>query len=395
MGNDARPFAVYPESNSGSDTRPMRFDPSQWDKVGTKNFGEQPDTIDGFYHYNTEETLYRGGESWLILSRKTHFDIGELGDPVYRVLTIDEAAEWFVDCEDTPPTELNQLLKSRMISPETCGTIIKTAIRNVTSEFTARSFIEYWYKFESIWDQLDLLCTKRGMAEPPDVEIENLVVQLVTLSQSYSELSYPDRWFYTEAIARHFPDQQPCKPPVVSHHDLYPPFGEINQEYRKMANAVQETTVVLTKYSPLPRKSIGEALSGVSFFGTLCSGQCIELIKRSDDRELRDELFRRALQSLQNDDQHELSTSKPKWDGRKLMIDDVVITQYRRPSKNQTAILKAFEDNEWSSRVTDPLPPPADAQRLRETVADLNERQQTIQFRCDGTGAGVTWEMRG
>ena len=61
------------------------------------------------------------------------------------------------------------------------------------------------------------------------------------------------------------------------------------------------------------------------------------------------------------------------------------------------AILAAFEEEGWPSRIDDPLPPQPEQdskRRLSDTIKCLNRKQASplIHFRGDGTGEGVVWD---
>lgn len=91
--------------------------------------------------------------------------------------------------------------------------------------------------------------------------------------------------------------------------------------------------------------------------------------------------------------------SVPLWDAqrRELLVDGEVVKRFRVPAPNQIAVLAAFEDEGWPSRVLDPLPPQGDEhpkRRLNETIKALNghHRVRVIRFSGDGTGQGVLWE---
>ena len=85
----------------------------------------------------------------------------------------------------------------------------------------------------------------------------------------------------------------------------------------------------------------------------------------------------------------------PKWDGLKLYVGGKFICKISRKANNQRLILGSFEELGWQTHIDDPLPGGKDSQRLRETIRSLNGKQQCIEFKADGTGAGVVWEFRG
>jgi hypothetical protein len=84
---------------------------------------------------------------------------------------------------------------------------------------------------------------------------------------------------------------------------------------------------------------------------------------------------------------------KPRWDGetRTLYWGNVEVRAYKRnPANRQIDLLEAFEAAGWPPTIPDPF---RDATRLRQTVANLNEKLTpgTIRFHLDGTGDGVDW----
>jgi len=92
--------------------------------------------------------------------------------------------------------------------------------------------------------------------------------------------------------------------------------------------------------------------------------------------------------------------SPPQWDVeyRTLRVGQHVIKKYLVPARNQEAILAAFQEEGWSHRIFDPLPPQADIDpkcRLHDAIKCLNRlhKHQLIRFRGDGTGEGVCWEF--
>ena len=91
----------------------------------------------------------------------------------------------------------------------------------------------------------------------------------------------------------------------------------------------------------------------------------------------------------------------PKWDSscRVVTYGGVVVKQFKLPSPNQVAVLAAFEEEGWPSRVDDPLPPRSDVdpkQRLHDTIRSINrnQRHNLLYFRGDGTGRGILWMPR-
>ncbi len=57
------------------------------------------------------------------------------------------------------------------------------------------------------------------------------------------------------------------------------------------------------------------------------------------------------------------------------------------------AILDAFQSLGWPHRIASPLADHADAQRLREAVANLNRGLTRIRFASDGSGEGIEWRV--
>jgi len=89
----------------------------------------------------------------------------------------------------------------------------------------------------------------------------------------------------------------------------------------------------------------------------------------------------------------------PSWNRshRILMLNGQLVRRFKRHAVNQELVLTAFQEDGWSTRIFDPLPPLAsedNKRRLSDTIKCLNRGQanQIIRFRGDGTGEGVTWE---
>ena len=91
---------------------------------------------------------------------------------------------------------------------------------------------------------------------------------------------------------------------------------------------------------------------------------------------------------------------KPVWDVqlRQLRWDGHLVKQFRLPAPNQETLLAAFQEQDWSVRIDDPLPKHREIDpkvRLHDTIKALNRHQLSrwIVFRGDGTGRGVTWRV--
>ncbi len=91
---------------------------------------------------------------------------------------------------------------------------------------------------------------------------------------------------------------------------------------------------------------------------------------------------------------------QPVWDAQRheLRVADVIVKRFRWPAANQETVLAAFEEEHWSARIDDPLPPKADQdpkRRLHDTIKCLNRRQEQplMRFKGDGSGEGVLWEF--
>jgi hypothetical protein len=67
-----------------------------------------------------------------------------------------------------------------------------------------------------------------------------------------------------------------------------------------------------------------------------------------------------------------------------------------RPSSaiNIIPILDAFQEEDWPSRIDDPLPGGRDPVRLAGAIRSLNDGLERIEFGKDGSGEGVVWRLR-
>jgi hypothetical protein len=82
---------------------------------------------------------------------------------------------------------------------------------------------------------------------------------------------------------------------------------------------------------------------------------------------------------------------------RELRFGNDLVKQFRQPAPNQEIVLAAFQEEEWSSRIDDPMPPQPQycpQQRLLDTIKNLNrnQRHRLIRFEGDGTGRGIRWK---
>lgn len=108
----------------------------------------------------------------------------------------------------------------------------------------------------------------------------------------------------------------------------------------------------------------------------------------------------RLVEGQDETPQEAARTTIPVWDTerRELRLNGHVVKQFKWSAANQETILAAFEEERWSFRIDDPLPPHPEQdskRRLSDTIKCLNRKQtqELIHFRGDGTGEGVIWEM--
>jgi hypothetical protein len=93
-------------------------------------------------------------------------------------------------------------------------------------------------------------------------------------------------------------------------------------------------------------------------------------------------------------------SSVPIWDSekRELRIYGALVKRFKWRAANQEAILAAFQEEDWPTRIDDPLSPQPEQnpkRRLCDTIKCLNRKQmnELIRFRGDGTGEGIIWEQ--
>ncbi len=82
-----------------------------------------------------------------------------------------------------------------------------------------------------------------------------------------------------------------------------------------------------------------------------------------------------------------------------LRVGAVVVKRFTQRSDAQELIVEAFQEQNWSRTIDDPLSGKVDQEpreRLRTAVANLNRRQRVclLHFRVLGQGTGVEWEFR-
>ena len=90
----------------------------------------------------------------------------------------------------------------------------------------------------------------------------------------------------------------------------------------------------------------------------------------------------------------------PLWDDERgsLSLCDRIVKQFDKPAQNQRAILREFQRLGWPAWIDNPIEQDLlmdDSQRLADAVYRRNRDQKPhrIQFRCDGRGRGITWEL--
>jgi hypothetical protein len=90
---------------------------------------------------------------------------------------------------------------------------------------------------------------------------------------------------------------------------------------------------------------------------------------------------------------------RPIWRDREgeLWWRGQLVKSVRLDAVNQRLLLAVLEEQNWPSRIDDPLPAAPELepkQRLRETIKSLNRGQRPlrVRFRCDGSGTGLSWE---
>lgn len=89
----------------------------------------------------------------------------------------------------------------------------------------------------------------------------------------------------------------------------------------------------------------------------------------------------------------------PSWqaDRRILTFGGRLVKRFKWRAVNQELVLLAFQEEDWPTRILDPLTPHPSLdvkRRLSDTIKCLNRGHENpmIHFRGDGTGQGVVWE---
>ena len=82
---------------------------------------------------------------------------------------------------------------------------------------------------------------------------------------------------------------------------------------------------------------------------------------------------------------------------KELWVNGILVKRLDLRATNQIAILKAFQEENWPSRIDDPLRPNGSdgKSRLRAAIHCLNGHLQPplIHFQADGTGHGIRWTL--
>jgi hypothetical protein len=92
---------------------------------------------------------------------------------------------------------------------------------------------------------------------------------------------------------------------------------------------------------------------------------------------------------------------RPVWDEtrRELRVGKVVVKRFKQPAANQQLVLRVLEEEDWPSRIDDPLPPEQEQnsmRRLNKTISNLNRGQQAmikVHFGGGGDGQSILWRV--
>lgn len=136
------------------------------------------------------------------------------------------------------------------------------------------------------------------------------------------------------------------------------------------------------------------------FFGWLDSQ--LEAFRKTEETRVDDELGRRHVAFL-IERQKLLGgkglppNAKPRWDrdAGELWFNGEIVRRVPLTgrAKNVRKILDAFETDGWDRRIDDPLDPDVSARRLPDALKSLKKGLSVINFRGDGSGSGVVWEV--
>lgn len=113
------PFEVRPREPSSVDSSPMRFDPSEWTVIGTKQYPSGLMSFDEGPEWTNEETLFTDEDhtAWIVISELWHREVDFPSDRTFDLLGADEAVEWAVDAGCDLPGSAGACLTERTLSP--------------------------------------------------------------------------------------------------------------------------------------------------------------------------------------------------------------------------------------------------------------------------------------
>jgi hypothetical protein len=82
---------------------------------------------------------------------------------------------------------------------------------------------------------------------------------------------------------------------------------------------------------------------------------------------------------------------------RELWFANMLVKRFSARAENQELVLQAFQEQCWTRRIHDPIPPRAgldSKRRLHDTITRLNRGQRTplLRFHGDGSGQAVYWD---
>lgn len=132
---------------------------------------------------------------------------------------------------------------------------------------------------------------------------------------------------------------------------------------------------------------------------SITNKSCFVLSDSKRDAVSTFERVKLVLRPVANPKTDQNTTKVPSWDAmrRVLIFENRVVKQFKRQAINQEVILSAFQEDEWPTRIDDPLTPqPAidEKRRLNDTIKSLNRNQLSslIRFHGDGSGQAILWE---